>query len=287
MIKGLLSHVTLGKKCPKSPGPSALFQPLIISSRTSLWETDYNAHKSNSTYFSDLDIARMHLITCLMKTGLHRAHFEEPTPENEARYGISAGGGRLGVFLGGVSCHFRREIKPFQAYEIWTRVLTWDRKWVYLVSHIVRKGAVKPPAYSQQPSKKVSRKGGDKVTGTLGGQDEPTVPHPAIFATSIAKYVFKSGRITIPPELVMTHSELLPAKPDEDKAAVPDEVGVQSIASLPDEELLSSERWNGPWTWERVEAERLRGLSIAQHFADLDRLNSEFTADKSEALGEW
>ena len=311
LIKGLLSHVTLGRRRPISPGPSALFQPLIVSSSTSLWETDYNLHKSNSTYFSDLDIARMHIITCLMKTGLHKAHCEKPTDENEGKYGKSAGGGRLGVMLGGVACNFKKEIKPYEPYEIWTRVLAWDRKWIYLVSHIVKKGAVKPPGYSQQPGKKPGKARVSSKSASAGplhpsaSSASGPAAHPAIFATSIAKYVFKSGRITIPPELVLQHGELLPPKPEglDDPSTTASPVieatemtneaaaaTVQSIASLNGEEIVSGPpdaADSSTWTWERIEAERLRGMKIAQHYAELDQLHSEFTADTVEALGEW
>ena len=35
-----------------------------------MWETDYNFHKSNSTYFSDLDVARTALVTRLYSPGV-------------------------------------------------------------------------------------------------------------------------------------------------------------------------------------------------------------------------
>src|SRR5438045_3403928 len=44
--------------------PGDLFKPMItVPFRTPLLETDYNLHKSNSTYFSDLDMARTQLVT--------------------------------------------------------------------------------------------------------------------------------------------------------------------------------------------------------------------------------
>jgi hypothetical protein len=33
-------------------------------------EMDYNFHKSNSTYFTDLDIARTHLATAILRKGI-------------------------------------------------------------------------------------------------------------------------------------------------------------------------------------------------------------------------
>ena len=60
----------------------------------------------------------------------------------------------LMIALGAVTCHFKREIQPYERFEIWTRVLSWDRKWIYLLSHIVREGAVRPDDWALQPGKR-------------------------------------------------------------------------------------------------------------------------------------
>ena len=78
-----------------------------------------------------------------------------------------------------------------------------------------------------------------------------------MFATSLAKYVVKRGRQTVPPELVLKSSDLLPPQPDEGEngnMAKP----VFGKAAVED------------WTWEGVEQERLRGLRLAEHFGALD-----------------
>merc|ERR1711939_591646 len=112
---------------PTQQPPKHLFAPIITSSRNTPWDTDYNLHKSNSTYFADLDIGR--------------AHAEGLTED------IRNMKGSYNVALGAVSCFFQRQIEPFQAFEVWTRVLSWDRKWLYLVSHVVKKGVIKPNSY--------------------------------------------------------------------------------------------------------------------------------------------
>lgn len=43
-----------------------LFMPSILDTRPTLLECDFNLHKSNSTYFTDLDIARSHLSGILL-----------------------------------------------------------------------------------------------------------------------------------------------------------------------------------------------------------------------------
>ncbi|KAL9102386.1 MAG: hypothetical protein Q9187_009127, partial [Circinaria calcarea] len=194
-----------------------------------------------------------------------------------------------------------REIKPYQAFEIWTRVLCWDHKWLYLVSHFVEKGKVKPKGYTLQPWKK----GNDHnpKNGESDGDMDKSL-HPAIFASSIAKYVFKEGRLTVPPETVLEHSNLLPPKPvshETPSATVSpsaDGSSIELAAAVAaremgpsDEQVIDAAVKPLPdfnvWTWEKVEKERLRGLKIAELFAGLDELHKEFTADGEPVLGQF
>ena len=229
----------------------------------------------------------MHLISCIGRQGLAKLNQQL----------AKEGRGRLGVMLGGVTCNFRKEIKPYEAYEIWTRVLAWDRKWLYLVSHIVKGGVVAPKGYSLQPWKKIPKsRRPEKLEGAA--------PHPAILATSIAKYVFKEGRLTIPPEIVLQVSDLLPPKPSDgeqgaharplghstiasNESLTPDlqvEKGILSEQSVdislrPDETLV--------WDWKRVEDERQHGMQLAEFMAGLDGLGDVFTGDSGPALGQF
>ena len=70
------------------------------------------------------------------------------------------------VALGGVACSFKRQIDPYERFELETKVLAWDEKWVYL------------------------------ATRFLGAKGQHK-------AQSVAQYVFKHGRVTIPPEKVL------------------------------------------------------------------------------------
>jgi Thioesterase-like superfamily len=279
-------------------GPRAIFQPLITTSCSPLLECDYNVHKSNSTYFSDLDISRTNLVAALLKGG-----FRERKKKGEAS------NGKFLVMLGGVSCAFRREIAPYEGYEIWSRVLCWDRKWMYIVSHFVKKGAVKPKGYTLQPERDPKRGrawwfwGKDVVVSEdkeSSGTSSPSEqqgrkqrpPHKAIFASAISKYVFKNGRITIPPELVLERSSLLPPRPSSplgesaiDFAASRDlssrdEISIDESLAIEDEEA-------GNWDWARMEKERRRGLLVAEKLMALDDLHVEFTGERGMALGEY
>ena len=287
---------------------------------------DYNLHKSNSTYFQDLDVARMHHLACLMRLGFHRAHFKtEPK-----RPGYSDKG-QFRVMFGGVTCSFKKEIRPYQSYEIWTRVLSWDRKWLYMVCHIVKKGAVKPKSYTLQPWKKGSKSNkeseserkemnghtanGHATNGHAINGHAPApkmAPHPAILAVSVAKYVFKRGRRTIPPEDILRAAELLPPKPEsalrepspapsssgegsgvetpaiEEKAT--ENIMVDAVSKIIPKEELRDPRLEvelEQWSWDAVEVERARGMEIAQHMVGLDRAMEVWSADKMPALGQF
>ena len=218
---------------------------------------------------------------------------------------------RVWIMLGGVSCNFRREIKPYQAFEIWTRVLSWDHKWIYVITHFVKKGAVKPPGYTLQPGKKAGRPAtkSSETSSNGSASKDKSVPHSAIFATGISKYVAKHGRFTVPPERIIESSGLLPPKPADhatpqpttDSPAVPLEgtavptepmSTVQDLTSSGAQDLLDvalsvKHTADGEWDWERVEQERRRGMAIAEGWTKLEALHDEFTGDERAALGHF
>jgi len=304
------------------PTPAQLFQPMITSSYAPLTEIDFNMHsellrisiysvqrklitdskESNSTYFSDLDIARTHLITTLFSAGIEQAR-------NNKRNGMIGGGsGAFGIALGAVSCSFKKELKPYEKYEIWTRVLSWDEKWLYLVSHFVRKGKVCPNAYTLYPEQKSRNLGLNRMARK----------EDAIIASALSKCVFKKGRLTIPPVIMMEASGLLPSRPanvpllrtdlyynapKKSLAAEAIDMPLRAFEKLDSvwdaakrsflPELDGAERESADelvktnaetWTWEKIESERRRGLELAKLLRGLDGLDMEFTAD-SDALG--
>lgn len=326
---------------PKPLPRDALFRPMITrGSRTSLPETDYNLHKSNSTYFADLDIGRTMLISCLLRKGIRessryktagRAEVEEAhastttkrrrssipgvdalrvaantasevaTAETTLRTPHSDGASpptakksdRFLIALGGVSCHFKRELKPYEEYEIWTRVLSWDRKWIYLVSHMVKAGAVRPDEYALGRSVSWSERlfgAGRRRSGNKGEKgaleemqrEQKAEWQKAIFASSISKYVVKKGRLTIPPELVWKRSDLLPSDSDGPSAPVKsgDDIeasdGVKLNVGNDAPRSDTSPEHPYAWTSANVERERLRGMKLAGSFAALDDLVEEF-----------
>lgn len=271
---------------------------MITSSRNTLYDCDYNLHKSNSTYFADLDVSRAHHVGCIVRMGLARLNRGD---ERGLSSETIAAPGQYFVALGAVSCFFQRQIEPLQAFEIYTRVLSWDRKWLYLVSHIVKKGAVKPDSYALQPWKKSKRR-----PGQLKDDDKDLTKH--IFATSVSRYVFKKGRLTISPEVVLERSRLLPERPagagplprgeaiDGQSSEQSSTVAINGAATGAGvrTELSSSELepsidagvGDSDWAWEDMEKERLRGLKLASHFDAMGSMvHGELRA--GEALGQY
>lgn len=248
--------------------PDKLFHPVISESHTSIGEIDYRWHKSNSTYLSDFDVARSHLVSHLVaraghllaRNAKHRLVMDPSHPTKPAR-------GSFGIGIGAVHCSFKREIRPYQRYEMWSRILTWDCKWLYIVTHFVEKGAVLPRSWDAQSF--------GRTRGTPGN---PQVWEKKIFATAVTAYVFKLGRLTIHPAIMLGSSGLLPERPGgwtSDGAASDSAKGSPGATK-------STE-----WTWERTEAERLRGYEYARHFAAMNGLHGWFDGGEDGALGRF
>lgn len=161
----------------------------------------------------------------------------------------------FGCALGAVSCNFKRELKPYETYDMWTRVLSWDEKWIYIATHFVRKDAARPLRSSLYPNQEFGRSEG------------PHESTEGLVASALSKCVFKQGRKTIAPETMMRISGLLPAE----EAQGP---GMDSKSAQ--------------WTMERIEMERRRGMETAKVLANecQHALEREFFAStEGEALG--
>jgi hypothetical protein len=215
------------------------------------------------------------------------------------------------IALGGVACFFRKEIKPYEAYEMWTRILCWDHKWVYVVTHFVKKGSVRPAGYLMQSNGQgwwssflISKK--DKFEKVPRSEESVNgAEKKDIFAFSIAKYVYKSGRRTIPPELVFQRCGVLPSKPADSEPSPSSSIedsglteqsvvnGMEASSTHEsfDEVLQSSltptKDGSKGWTWEMIEKERQRGMEIAKLMGDMDQLKDEFTGNSKPVLGEY
>lgn len=205
---------------------------------------------------------------------------------------------------------------------MWTRVLAWDEKWLYVVTHFVKKGAhIEPREFTLYPKQNsannspASTPRGSVVSlsslprGSIGG--EPSAEsRTAICASALSKLVFKKGRITIAPAVMLEASGLLPPRSDETisaqkehlaeiqiKANIQDvgpKKAMQTLDTIDssDDEASSGKRGSidsdsdatlQQWKWELIEAERKRGLKVAALLGAQNALEHEL--NDSEALG--
>ncbi|KAH3061135.1 hypothetical protein KXW16_000840 [Aspergillus fumigatus] len=228
---------------PHSKTPT-VFLPSITSTYAPLFECDYIMHKSNSTYFTDLDASRSYLLSALCYDGL-------VTVDRE----LAAEGkkGMLAAIIGSVTTSFKKEIRIFQEYEVWSRILTWDRKWLYI--EVDRR--IQMPLWP---------------TGYFCYID-----------------VFKKGRLTIPPERILRASGLMGQDNKEEKREVlPNNVqGHTSDSGVPEDiesehlkDMKYAESWNQLDSLHEEllkQDELVNGVLALNHFGDISLPWKRFT----------
>lgn len=93
--------------------------------RMRVWplDLDFNRHVTNGRYFTLADVGRMDFV---LRSGAFRVAL------------------RLKALpiVGDTWGKFRRELKIFQTFEIHTRMLGWDEKWVFMEHRFLREGRV-------------------------------------------------------------------------------------------------------------------------------------------------
>ncbi|KAJ5715594.1 uncharacterized protein N7483_012775 [Penicillium malachiteum] len=229
--------------------PSTIFRPRRTHSYCSIAEIDLNMHKSNSTFYADIDLSRIELLATLFKDAITPLSPRASLAPDNA-YSRRNRRRQLIAALGGINGVFRREIKPYQRYELVSRVLAWDEKWIYIVSYFLKPSQAKKDA---------------------------EITDDRILASAVSKYVFKQGRQTVEPAEVLTNLGLLAgdhaAQSDaDDSADVP--ASAPEHLPLPRQDLVDYPNHSGSesdeWTWSHVEVERKRGLAIAKHLVGLN-----------------
>ncbi|KAK5660052.1 hypothetical protein OQA88_13521 [Cercophora sp. LCS_1] len=262
-------------KPPRSLPQRALFHYSVTASRTSLLETDYNMHKSNSTYFADIDISRSHLVSHILGSSIPVL-----TDNVNRKLVLDKDGnpikGGFGIGLGAVFCSFRKEIAPLQGYEMWSRILCWDRKWLYIITHFVVKGKVKPTMWD---GKQMGPTRSRVVEAEDGKEVQEQDWSKYIFATAVSKYVFKLGRFTVHPTIAIQAAGLLPERPSGWRGGEDETGGMEEVVVDGGEE--------GEWDWKRVEVERRKGMELARQFNALDGTNQLFDGGEDGAVGRF
>lgn len=267
--------------------PRVLFHHAVTTSYTSLLETDYNLHKSNSTYFADLDVSRTHLVSHLFRPGLKALAENETTrlvldPRTNAPVR-----GRLGVMLGAVHASFKREIKPYESFQMWSRVLAWDRKWLYIATHFVC--PTEPTSWDWRDAGRRLWLGGvapprtPLVEGDLRRPEQAAEWQRRVFATCVSKYVFKLGRLTVHPALIIQKSGFLPEGRPGGWTGGAQGTGVIPLETNGTFIDLGEEEWG----WQQIEKMRLEGMRFAEHFAEMDKMHDTWDAGEDGALGHF
>jgi hypothetical protein len=258
-----------------------VFLPIITKTKVPILEGDFNLHKSNSTYFTDLDSSRSLLLSFLVFHGMSKTHTELAA---EGKNGV------MTAMLGSTYTHFKREIPTGYPYEVWSRILTWDQKWLYIVTHFVRKGKIiakasvtdiindrKPDAQNVKVSNQAF-----KAPKILSQGDV----EQSVFATSISKCVFKKGRMTVSPERVLAASGLL-STATSDTSAI-DLTGPQESINLETKDLFQKEmttQYSNNELGEEIEAERAKGMRFAYLLSELEDLQGHLLKDKELSSG--
>lgn len=248
----------------KALGAQSLFLPAITTTRTPLMECDSNGHKSNSSYLTDLDISRSNLCNLLFGKALKMG----PGPMS----------GPYFLALGGVACTFKREIMPYQQYQVCSRLLSWDEKWLYIVSHFFDTQSC-PVQQGTRSAKRNSRN--KEFTERKEQSRDYAKPEDlkkqTLFASAISRSVFKEGRITVPPEVALRSFGLLPRlSPDMCSTNILNsETAAESKKAIPGQEqsACSGQVDRNLESWETI---RLRNLSIARLEDGWDQVHALF-----------
>ncbi|KAL3447439.1 hypothetical protein BJX65DRAFT_308168 [Aspergillus insuetus] len=272
------------KPTPSDGTTPTVFLPFITTTHAPLLECDYNLHKSNSTYFTDLDASRSHLLSALCYRGL-RTVDRELTAEGKP--------GILAAIIGSVTTSFKREIPMFRQYEVWSRVLAWDRKWIFIVTHFVKKGGVQPKGFLRAGAAAATVKGEEG-----SGQSEKHSSSAVVYATSVSKYVFKKGRLTVPPERVLHASGLLHQGGLGNGCRATTDIPQAPTQNEASSKGLSKSETNGGGAYpslqyaaesgsysDTIERQRLRGLQFAEAWAKLDVLHDGLLTESEASNG--
>ena len=153
---------------------------------------------------------------------------------------------------------FKKSLTLFQRYEIWTRVCYWDDKWVYLISHFVKEGCVKPGSYSDSTTTQTAKNDLHRSSD----EDTKDCDEAVLYAVVVSKVVFKEGRKTIPPAVFFESGDLLPEREDEVASG-----GEHNRLDAVDKEMGGN---NNSRLWEAINREKSRGRSTMESIQGLE-----------------
>jgi len=104
-------------------GPLMLFDVARLRLCVLPNDLDFNLYLNNGRYFTLADLGRLDFA---IRTGSARVAFAK----------------RAIPLIGDAVAKFRRDLRPFQRFELQTRLLGWDEKWIFTEHRFVRGGRV-------------------------------------------------------------------------------------------------------------------------------------------------
>ena len=116
LLRTLWKGLTLRFRSPLEPLGTS-----ILAFRVWPNDLDVNVHMNNGRFLSVMDLGRFDLT---FRTRLGRAMLRN----------------RWMPLVGGVTIRYRRSLDPFERYELHTRLVGWDAKWVFLEQRFLKQG---------------------------------------------------------------------------------------------------------------------------------------------------
>ncbi len=129
-----------------------------------VWPHDIDTyfHLNNGRYLTLMDNGRLQLMQRNGMLDLWRRHGWKPV-------------------LGGATVEFRRELKPFEPFELVSRCAYWDAKWFFIEHRFEKAGEVHATAYVKPVYKHGTRTVAPaEIVAELGHHGPPPEPPPAL-----------------------------------------------------------------------------------------------------------
>jgi acyl-CoA thioesterase FadM len=101
--------------------PTGLFDTTRLRMMVLPNDLDFNGHVTNGRYLTLADLGRIDYVSRTGVLGLAMKRRAKPV-------------------IGDVFAKFRRGLKPFERYELHTRLLGWNEKWIFTEHQFVRRG---------------------------------------------------------------------------------------------------------------------------------------------------
>lgn len=108
-------------------GYAEILQPQRLRLRCYPNDLDFNGHMNNGRYLTLMDLGRLHL---MMRAGLMGLVLKR----------------KLAPTLAAVQMRYRMQLLPWQVFELESRVLCWDEKWIYMEQRFLFAGGPKKGA---------------------------------------------------------------------------------------------------------------------------------------------